>query len=581
MTTTTKSRLAATALTDTPDPSTVIDHDYVVTNNTIIDIVALDSFNKTNPVVPQVMYEQSLSYLTPKDSSTSTVKASAKATLDLKDTHLGSDNTTVMPNTRYAVIFARADNLCPVATAAVKLDTNYLAAPIIVAEADRQDMILAQKFYQYMTAFPTSATAKGYVAAVNDAQTNGESVAEMDAAVTKFFQGTDDYKTLTLEKVLAVSTYYAQYPIVWTDNKPSKTYYLYSSDGTKITDMGFVKLALGTITPGKDLTGFSFVYTDASGKTTNLSYSKGQLVEDITLDLPTICLQGLFTQRSTFTKSTDDTAIITALSGTVNGYKVLGYDTKQTPDSDDSTKWSGLYTLLHPKDAMGVIQLFMTIMGVVMGIDFICKMLKGNKDAATDKADKDGRDPSSVEMDQIKSNTKAQMEQIKAENQKMLDKFQDQLKESSDNINDAIENLKTEITEQIDASHADLLMENFKTQDALLDKLNDLGANDDNMEYADDNIRLGESKLNNATNENRGSVVEEVSPMVDANNGYLKLTEANLDAHTQAQIKSDYDKMNEDYLDDVEQRSNFDDDKTKTQNDDDTDLSDDDWEVID
>ena len=525
-----------TLVANTVDPSTLIDHDFVVTNNAGTDIVALDCYNHTTGV--QIMYEQTLTLLG-ASSSQSVIKSGTNCTLDLKDTHLGTDGKTTMPNLRYSLIFARADNMVPVKNSSVKLSAQYTADPQTVEAADAKSMQTAQQFYQTIMSFPTGTLAKGYTDAVNNAQKNGSSIIEMDKAVSDYLSA-NGYPGLTLEMVLAVSTYYAQFPYVWASFKSTKTYYLYSSDGSKIKDCGSIVLTISgsQSNPDKKYAGCTFTHVDPSGKKTPLTYANGQFVDDPNAYVPNICLAGMFVPRSTFTKNSDDNTIMTSLNGLVQGDLVLGYDQKQTPDS--SGNWGGLYTLLHPKDAMGVIQLFMTIMGVVMGIDFIMNKLKGTKDKA--EASKDANGGKDPDMNKIRGEMDGSMAQMKANNQKLLDKMNDKLQDMSDNVSEAIDNLKQQISEQIDASHADLLQESLNQQSELLDEMSQYSGENDITERLGDSIFENQGKLSRATTENRGEVVSEVKPEVASNNTDLGTLNQNLSERARTEVSESYTK---------------------------------------
>jgi hypothetical protein len=192
-------------------------------------------------------------------------------------------------------------------------------------------------------------------------------------------------------------------------------------------------------------------------------------VNDPNSDVPDICFAGTFVVKSTLTKVDTDTAIIPILSGTIYNTTVLGYDTQldlsNGGDSNDP-KWSGLYTLLHPKDAAGWMQLFLTFVGVSMGIDFAMKLAKGVKDKFVEdfEALGDAFNRLTAETDKSALKEKAGLNDPKYKAK--MDKIKQgdaAKKDLSDQMNDA------------DAKYQDRATEDWRTaMDTKLDKMSDM-----------------------------------------------------------------------------------------------------------
>ncbi|WP_419803289.1 hypothetical protein [Mucilaginibacter sp.] len=439
------------AVSDTPASDANVNKSCVITNNTSIAVLVLDA--QGDDVVPmQIGYEQNLNSMASSDGYQS-LDTGKTLTYILNDWYTDEDKTQQY-STNYQFILATLDCLYPVKMTHAHYNLRpkpHTYDPIIIAQADFDNMKLAEQFQQTLMAYPSSTLSKSYQNAMSGATDSSGTIEDIDTAVNSFFATTKEYKNVTLSMITAISTYYSQYPYVWGGYQGSKTYYLYGSDGDTVTYQGSVQIKVDQVLPArtdKDLPYFTLTFTDADNKSKPLYYVGGQFVDDKAKDIPTVCLSGTFVAKSTLTKVATDTAMISILSGTVNGVSVLGYDQKQNQDKDGN--WSGLYTLLHPKDAMGWMSLFMTATGLFMGLEMVYRGLEGLKDRLFKKrnSNTDQSDPNEIELEQIRTDVKSDKTAKKGDYQELLDKMDKQL-EMAEDLSAKMDDFQNKVTDQL------------------------------------------------------------------------------------------------------------------------------------
>lgn len=552
-------------LTATASATPTYNKACAITNNSSVDIVVLDAYTASDAVTAQQIYEQTLKPLSTTDGQ-KIIRAGATGTVTLDDTHKDSTGADVYTKI-YNLVIARADNLYPIvslgAMATGSRDTPpYSYKPITITADEAKNMQQAEIFQQTIMAYPTANLAKDFQAAMTAATDNSDSDTDVDDAVTKFFSGTKGFQNVTLNMIVAINTYYSQFPYVWAGYKSSKSYYLYTSDGTACTYKGSVQINAPSTVPAStdhSLPGFNITYTDESNNTKKLYYQNGQFVDDINSDTPAVCLQGLFILKSQLTKKDADTAVISILSGTAGAAKVLGYDEKQQQDKDGN--WSGLYTLLHPKDAMGWIQLFMTFMGVFMGVDFIVKALKGLKDGILEKkANNDGNDPAKSEVDNLRTEVKNLKEQVDRTNQDMMDKM-DKTVDVSEDLNTRIDNLQKQIKDRLNEDQRSLLDDNLDTQSDLIEQVLEYG-NTTKLDDLDDAVSGAQDKLDNAATEDLDGVLPEVKLTVGDVTVKLKVEVERVSSKANQEAKESM-KESQQELDDAKEMSDKIDESTE------------------
>lgn len=515
-------------------PQVAIDKNCIITNNSALDILVLDAFADDDSPSPEQVYQQNLKPLSTSDGR-KLIKAGMDGTVILDDYHTDTNGNQAY-NKIYNLIFARADNLYPVTVAGemLSLKTNNFA-PVTLTADEAKNMQSAEAFQQTIMAYPSSAMAKGFQDALAGAGNNANDSDSIDEAVATFFKTTRQYQAVTLDMIVAISTYYNQFPYVWADYKSSKTYYLYSSDGTNIKDCGSLKIAVPSGVPAstdKTLPGFTFTYADASGNQKSLYYSNGQFVDDVKSDMPSICLQGSFILKSQLTKNSGDTSIISVLGGTVNTDKVLGYDQKQDAHGD----WSGLYTLLHPKNANDWIQLILMASGLYMAYEIIEKKLKGQKDEIKKTKYENGdMEPGKPQMDSIKLQMKEMELQMRIQNQKLLDKFNDGLK-LPDSSGRGVADFQTRLENRMNEDTRSLLNDMLDQQGELLEQLAQYQV-DQKVEDIADRIANNQDTLNNTPTESLPDVLPEVKSDIIATNTDLASEVKNADSKISAEAK--------------------------------------------
>ena len=342
------------------------DFNWKVTNSTDKAIVVLSGFSDDD-IHSEQLYEQALTLR--KAATGASIAAGVQGTVELKESFKDEDG-----NTQYAdsfnIIIARADNLYPVKVIALKTDKVTKTFPDAeVLQKDVDAMRQAEKFKQTIMAFPSATLATKFENALSD-----DTITDLDAY---FFQATQEYKVVTLNMVVAITTYYQVYPFAWADYKAAKDYYLYTSDGSKNTCLGSVSLDNAFVlneSNVKALDGFKMTYRLKNDSTQPLFYKDGQFIDATDTDSPSFCLGGNFILKSQLTQKQEDKDLTAYLNGVIDGAKVLGYDEKQPDSDDENQEWSGFYFLLHPHDTKDYLDIFAYAMGIILGIEFVIKI---------------------------------------------------------------------------------------------------------------------------------------------------------------------------------------------------------------
>ena len=341
---------------------TSVQKTFTLTNNSDSDVVVIETLN--NPDLPLLqIYELSLNTLKTTGDKT-IIKSKEQGIFSLDESFDETSNE---------IIIAKADSLFPVKYQSLSTDSqsqNY--SPVTVTNDNATAMLLAEKFVKTITAFPTSDLSKEFSAALSDTDVT---------KVNTFFESNQDYKTLTLDMVVAVQTYYSQYSFGWANYKAKMKYHVYTSDGTKNTGLGTVTITNKLTSPlsvDKPTPGCSASFT-TDDKTTQLYFSQGQFVSDINSDAPAICLQGSFILKSQFTKDDNDDTLISILSGTVNNNDVMAMEEDLDKNGDD--KWYDMNVLLHPQNTKGWLILIGGIIGAIVVVGILAKTAKMAFDA--------------------------------------------------------------------------------------------------------------------------------------------------------------------------------------------------------
>jgi hypothetical protein len=465
--------LAAAATTPT------INKNCNIINNSGVDLMVLDAFATTDDGT-QVDFEQSLKPLLSNGSPI--IKAGTTGVVVLDDTYLDDDNQP-QPSYLYQLIIVRADNLYPVAIAPQMLSFSTKSYKDVTVTADAlSSMTNSEVFQQTLQAFPDSDLITRFQQACSNAMDDSNSDTDIDSSTDAFFAGTQQFQNVHLYTLTAIQSYWEMFPYIWAGYQASKSYYLYTSDGSTVTYVGSVGITAPSVVPaGTDsaaLKGFVFTFTDASNKTSQLSYVKGQFVDDPKSDVPAIALKGLFQLKSQYTNVSTDNQVMAFLSGKVNGQQIIGYNEKLSQDSNGN--WSGLYTLLHPKNAQDWLNLILQIGAVAMTLELFSKPLKALRDKFMDSRSKNnGADPSKADADTMRADAKnRQANDVKTE-QKIMDHMNPTIKIEI-NINGSVSQLKIDRANQLNEDSRSNLLDSANAQADSLDTLAKYG-NDKSM----------------------------------------------------------------------------------------------------
>lgn len=477
--------LAAAATTPT------INKNCNIINNSGVDIMVLDAVGTASDGT-QVDYEQSLKPLLSNGSAI--IKAGTTGVVVLDDTYL-DDNNEQQPSYLYQLIIVRADNLYPIAIVPQMLSYSTKSyKDVTVTTDDVQSMKDSEKFQKNLQAFPDSDRITKFQQICDSALNNSNNETDIDTATDTYFQGTEEFKDVHLYTLTAIQSYWEKFPYVWADYGTSKTYYLYSSDGNAVSYVGSVNITIPTVVPADTdasvLKGFSFIFTDPDNNSNGLNYVKGQFVDNPKSDFPGIALKGIFQQKSQFTKVSTDTDVVAFLTGKVNGQQVLGYSEKLTQDSNGN--WSGLYTMLHPKDAQDWLNLVLQIGAIVMTLELFSRPLKGLLDKFLDwRAKNNGADPAKADADAMRADIKTRQANDVQAQQQIMDRMNPTFKIEI-NINGPINQLKIDRGNRLNEDSRSNMIDAVNTQANSLETLAKYG-NDTTIQ------KMGTDVMNNLT----------------------------------------------------------------------------------
>ncbi|MBE7171979.1 MAG: hypothetical protein INR73_15440 [Williamsia sp.] len=314
--------------------------EYQITNHADIPVVLVQASASDKDALNIQLYDQPLTMLQAGVSG-NILKDGGNASVTIEHAQDGM---------AYSLIVAQADNLFPAMAFPVAFPENETSTiAVSVKAADRKAMQLAEKFLQTITAFPSSELATGYATALADKDIN---------STNRFFQNTKDYKELTLNKVVAVQTYYNSYPFIWANYASKKVYRLYQANASNTTDVGSLTIITPAQAPAsvdKSHPDFSIVYqpAEAASEPVTLAYSNGKFSNKDGAAKPAVELKGVFSTADGTTKDQSALSIITLLKGTIDNVEVLG----AVQEDEDSKPWISIDGLLHPEDLKDKLQL--------------------------------------------------------------------------------------------------------------------------------------------------------------------------------------------------------------------------------
>ncbi|PWV94401.1 hypothetical protein DFQ01_13130 [Paenibacillus cellulosilyticus] len=454
-----------------------------ITNNAGKPVVVLDAYDSSTNVAnnsPKKGYQQSLKILSLAEGG-QVLSDGGTGTVTLNDTRTDSGGKT-QPNYLYQLLISEPGSLFPVMNVGEALDFDSMGyPPVTVTAAAAKNMSLAFTFCQHLMAYPTTDLAKNFQQALTDAQKE-KTVDDMMKKIADYFNSTKGFKGLDFPSYLAVSTYLKAFAWKWgldDDNKPGRTYWLYgapgadsvsSSDSKAAVNYGSITLsrpasASETADPSDPNSGYTITYSPESGDDKQMTFSAMQLLDDASVDTPSICLQLTFARRSQFTQDTQDTALWPVLVGTLNGVKVIGVS--QKPE-DAFVKW---LKNLVPKSFNDLVNSFLKIMGIWMAYDFLKTKFAGKKDKLQDDKTNEnkGKDPSDdqqSEADQSADDIGSEALDDERSDASRLDSDEidvpdlDNLDEVVDNVN----NYVVETLREITADNYNAMIEEYEFQ---------------------------------------------------------------------------------------------------------------------
>ncbi len=381
-----------------------------VTNNSGTDVVILDAYESATNVAnnsPQQGYNQALKAL-PLTAGGTVLANGAAGTVTLNDTRVDPKTGQTEPNYLYQLLLSDAKSLFPVLNVGVGLSFPAMVYPPITATAAAaQNMKLALGFQQNIMAYPGSNLAKGFVAALNQAQQ--QLPATMMQTMAAYFNTTKGFQGLDFPSYVAVSTFMQAFAWTWglTGSTPGRTYYVYSSADAQSSSSGgspssqgkivFSGTAPATGNPNDPNSGYEIRYSPSSGSSVTLYFSSGQIVNDRDADIPAIALQGTYGLKSTFTQEASDDVLWPMFVGMIDGQQVIAVS--QAPE-DAFLKW---LKSLMPKTFGELVNTFMMVMGVWMAVDFLKAKLQARENAAdnVEVNENQGGDPDDEQQQQI------------------------------------------------------------------------------------------------------------------------------------------------------------------------------------
>lgn len=396
---------------------TVVSPAVSITNNAAAAVVPLDAYDPSTTPSTNQLYELPLT-IRATSTGSRTIDAGATATVPLDATR-----------NLYDFLFARPADLFPVQNSALMQNVISGAYPPLTIDAgSAAQAALAMRFYVQILAFPTSNLAVQYAQVLSNATANAQSPEALDAAIAQFFQGTNNYQSLTLDAVVAAQTYTRGFAYVWagfasdfSSFNDNITFYLYSagtapagsnqaapsSQGTLV----LTKTSSAAVADPTDRTGgYTITYNPPSGTALPMSYVDGQFDSDPSADFPAIALRGSFLVKSSLTNLASDNVIIPVVSGQVNGVQVLGTTIEQNTPSSPGF----FYTFTHPQGFLGWLSVIGSVAGVLMTIDFLGKgaMWLRNKWRGQP-----------TEIEQLRAEVRGLGDQVRANNQQALDRL--------------------------------------------------------------------------------------------------------------------------------------------------------------
>jgi hypothetical protein len=268
----------------------------------------------------------------------------------------------------FTFIVAEAETLSPVKAVTFKADLSDIN-DITIDDTTVSDMVTVFNFLKNITAFPGSELATEFAALD---YTN-------DNAVTAFFTKSEDYRTVTLDTLSLVKSYYNALPYGWANGK-NVTIYLYGGTYDEVSDTDEVK-SIGTLTITNDWTlplplavpeGFKMELKLTDDKARNVIFSDGVFWDSTRTATAKLSLAGSFAVPSQLALNDSDNNLCTFLVGKVNGMNAFGLEEVKPRDPNEGDRsFQGLFQVHSFKD--GLI-LGMFGVGIAAGIFILVRL---------------------------------------------------------------------------------------------------------------------------------------------------------------------------------------------------------------
>ncbi|KAA6438432.1 hypothetical protein FEM33_17240 [Dyadobacter flavalbus] len=266
-----------------------------------------------------------------------------------KDTKAGLD---------YLMIIAEARTLFPVKVVTLAMAGNPGSfAQTEVTESDAKIYTATETFKRTVESFPTSELGTGYADVLQ---------LQDQTKTDAWFKTTTDFKNVTSESVVVVSSYYKVYPFGWLDYQDSKTYNFYEIDqktGKPVAKFELNYTGTSPMNYDKALPDFTAEYDG-----TKLIYHNGMFVDSADNQTPKIMLAGSFRILGELTQRSSDDKMVSCFMGVVNGNKMFGISDKE-PDPKDQD--AGFYDLMQFDNFRDYCDVFAYVIGLAIGLEFL------------------------------------------------------------------------------------------------------------------------------------------------------------------------------------------------------------------
>ncbi len=289
----------------------------------------------------------------------------------------GESDEIVVPGTRtdeagndlpVTFIIAEAQTLAPIQSVTFKSDLSDLEELTITdASIDRIERVF--DFNKNITALPASALALAFARLdFTDAR-----------AIEAYFAATKNYKTVELDDLCLIRSYYNALPYGWANGKDTFIY-LYSEDcpgqedGDIAQAVGWIKITNNWLLPLPLFNADHFrAEIQLQGDTAKrLFFSDGTFYDTEKMETAVVRLAGSFMMPDQISTEYKKTGIVTFLPGKINDTRVFGI-AGEAPDGEQQ-KEKGFWNRLDVQSVEGVVLIAVGMMAIGVGIAILVKL---------------------------------------------------------------------------------------------------------------------------------------------------------------------------------------------------------------